>query len=170
MQNRMSSGMSRSNRVGSFDISSPGAPFEDLRRRLAAINGSASSLAHGSREIRGTWASSVNPLSSMLSQTAVAGPVERPSSPTDSVVSVANSSAPRGQRLQVGSMDGQKAAPAVGSSKANATGHLESTSRIRSDGSPERSGRSSPVSVAGTVRGAHRSRVPSMLPISTYGV
>lgn len=67
-------------------------------------------------------------------------------------------------------MDGAKAAPAVGSSKMIAVGLLEAHSKLLRDqeGSPERSGRSSPVSVAMTTR-PHRLRQPSMQPISTYG-
>ena len=45
---------------------------------------------------------------------------------------------------------------AVGSSKTNATGVLKAHSKIRSNGSPERSGRSSPMSISTT----HRPRVP----------
>ena len=93
---------------------------------------------------------------------------DRPNSPTESVFSTTNSSAPRPlQRLQVGHSTDTKAAPAVGSSKANATGVLEVTTKLRSEGSPERSGRISPASAAGTVRGQRRG---SAVPISTYGL
>lgn len=163
--------ISRMSRASSIDIGPGGAPFEDLRRRLATINASASSLSLGqqARDHRPTI-----PLQQSSSNLGGAiGPPstsDRPGSPTDSVVSTTNSSSLRPQhRLHVGSTDGQKAAPAVGSSKTNATGLLEAPSKIRSDGSPERSGRSSPQSVTGTIRGAQKHRVPPLLPISTYG-
>ena len=164
-------GTPRASRAPSIDHGAGG--FEDLRRRLATINASASSLSIGSaaREHR----NSVHQLQSASSQpvglvaTGLPPTSDRPSSPTDSVVSNTNSSSLRPlHRLQVGSTDGQKAAAAVGSSRANATGLLEAPSKIRSDGSPERSGRSSPRSMAGTTRSTHGNRVPS-LPISTYG-
>jgi hypothetical protein len=95
---------------------------------------------------------------------------DRPGSPTDSVVSGPIPPLNRAMhRFHVGSGDGQKAAPAIGSSRANATGHLEPTSKMRPEGSPERSGRTSPVSTAGTVLGQHWQR-PSLAPISTYGL
>ncbi|KAH7910911.1 hypothetical protein BJ138DRAFT_1126480 [Hygrophoropsis aurantiaca] len=158
----------RMSRASSTDHGN-GAAFEDLRRRLATINASSSSL-NATRD-RHSLRSPV-PQTAPLNTLAVmdAGHVhDRPSSPTESVVSTTNSSTLKStHRLQVGSTDGQKAAPAVGSSNANAVGLLEAPSKIRSDDSPERSGRSSPVSVAGTARGSHRPRVPSLLPISTY--
>jgi phosphoinositide-3-kinase regulatory subunit 4 len=160
-------------RTGSVDHALPGgAPFEDLRRRLATINGSTSSLK--GRERRHSLASAQT--GPGLMATAVSTlpdmptPLERPGSPTESMASASNSSAFRGlQRLSIGAGDSQKAAPAVGSSKTNVTGLLEVASKMRSESSPERSGRSSPVSVAGTVRGQTRPRVPSLAPISTYG-
>jgi phosphoinositide-3-kinase regulatory subunit 4 len=156
------------NRMITTDHATSGAPFEDLRRRLAAINASTSSLAptNNSRDPR-----SQSPMISGPPVSAGLNPVpDRPSSPTESNVSASNSSSFRAAyRLQVGSTDGQKAAPAIGSTKANATGLFEAPSKMRQDGSPEHSGRSSPISVAGTLRGAHRPRVPPMLPISTYG-
>ncbi|EKM56683.1 uncharacterized protein PHACADRAFT_183284 [Phanerochaete carnosa HHB-10118-sp] len=164
------SGTPRSNRTMSadFNLGAPGTPFEDLRRRLAIINGSTTSLSvpPTARDVRSPTAPVAESLSPTSSNTAVSDvPLERPSSPTDSVTSGANSSF-RTHRLQIGSTDGQKAPPAVGSSKANATGLLESLSKLR-DGSPERSGRSSPVSVAGTIRG-ERPRISTSVPISTY--
>ncbi|KAH8101738.1 hypothetical protein BXZ70DRAFT_970824 [Cristinia sonorae] len=167
----------RSNRTQSID---PGAgvtpaPFEDLRRRLAMINNSGTSLpiSPSTRETR----SPIPPVPELMSQLAlpeaavsdVPHPIERPSSPSESLFSVANSSTFKGatQFLHAG-VDGQKAAPAVGSSKANATGLLEAHAKARSDDAPEGSGRSSPVSVAGTIRGAERPRVASLAPISTY--
>lgn len=66
-------------------------------------------------------------------------------------------------------MDGAKAAPAVGSSKTNAVGLLDAHSKLwDQEGSSERSGRSSPVSLATTTR-PQRSRHTPLQPISTYG-
>lgn len=167
-------GTPRSQRTMSADFGTGagGAPFEDLRRRLAIINGSSTSLTvpNAGRDIRSPTLPVTETFASSSSNTAVSDvPLERPASPTDSVTSAANS-AFRGavHRLHIGSTDGQKAAPAVGSSKANATGLLESHPKLR-DGSPERSGRSSPASAAGTIRGLERPRLSTLAPISTYG-
>ncbi|KAI0317986.1 ARM repeat-containing protein [Amylostereum chailletii] len=155
----------RGSRPPSVDYGSPGAPFEDLRRRLSAFNGSGTSLPSAAARPP-----------SVSSPRAVTAPIvgdfppvfDRPGSPSESVFSTTTSAAVRPmQRLQIGSTDSHKAAPAVGSSRANATGVLEATARMRSDGSPERSGRTSPVSVTGTIRGQQR-RPLSLLPISTY--
>ncbi|KAL1709450.1 hypothetical protein EV121DRAFT_252818 [Schizophyllum commune] len=125
------------------------APFEDLRRRLATINGSAASV--------GTPPPSSprqpNPMQSLapfLPSPASPSPApRRPDSPTESIVSTTNSSAFRPpSRLQVGSMDTHKAAPLIGSSRANATGVLEAHATMR-EISPSRSGRSSPTSMHG---------------------
>ena len=172
-----SPGTPRTQRTLSIDYgpsSSTGAPFEDLRRRLALINGSGTSLpVPGSREPRSPVP---HPLS--VDTTAVALPpppaelpqtVERPGSPAESTISTANSSAFRAMhRFPIGGGDGQKAAPAVASSKASAIGVLEAHAQILSDGSQSPSGRTSPVSVAGTVRGQEKPRVPSIVPISSY--
>ncbi|KAI1792388.1 hypothetical protein LXA43DRAFT_1132877 [Ganoderma leucocontextum] len=171
-----SPGTPRTHRTLSIDHgpSSAGAPFEDLRRRLALINGSHSSLTvPGSREPRSpvphplsidTAAAAAAQVQPDLPQT-----IERPGSPAESTVSTTNSSALRAKnRFPIGG-DGQKAAPAIGSSKASATGLLEAHAQILSEGSQSPSGRSSPVSVAGTVRGQERpSRLPSVAPISSY--
>ncbi|KAJ7672606.1 hypothetical protein DFH06DRAFT_96923 [Mycena polygramma] len=151
-------------------VSSADAPFEDLRRRLATINGSSSSLAlphTPPREPRNTLSPIV--ATQGLPAVGLTSPIERPGSPTDSVVSTTNSTTFRPlSRMQFGAPDSQKAAPAVGSSKTNAVGVLDARSKLRSDGSPERSGRSSPMSMSTTIRGPFRPRVPSLLPISTY--
>ncbi|KAJ7855120.1 hypothetical protein B0H14DRAFT_2754859 [Mycena olivaceomarginata] len=149
-----------------------GAPFEDLRRRLATINGSSSSI-HLSHTPPREPRSALSPIAATslppFNNAGVSSPIERPVSPTESVVSTANSTTFRPlSRTQFGGVDGQKAAPAVGSSKTNAVGHLDARSKLRSDGSPERSGRSSPMSMSTTIRGPFRQRVPSLLPISTY--
>ncbi|KAF7343436.1 hypothetical protein MVEN_01776300 [Mycena venus] len=162
--------MGRMSSAASVDHS--GAPFEDLRRRLATINGSSSSihLSHTPpREPRSALSPIVASPSLGVGNAGVSSPVERPVSPTESVISTANSTTFRPlSRMQFGGADSQKAAPAVGSSKTNAVGHLDARYHIRSDGSPERSGRSSPMSMSTTIRGPLRSRIPSLLPISTY--
>lgn len=165
----------RSHRTMSADFSTNagGAPFEDLRRRLAIIGGSNTSLSvpSSTRDPKSPTLPVFDTFASSSSNTAVSDvPLDRPASPTESVASAANSSF-RGavHRLHIGSTDGQKALPAVGSSKANATGLLESHPKIR-EGSPDRSGRSSPVSIAGTIRGLERPRISTLVPISTYGI
>ncbi|KAF8892835.1 hypothetical protein CPB84DRAFT_1837361 [Gymnopilus junonius] len=196
-----------------------GAPFEDLRRRLATINASASSLSvtniprdsrdPGPPTSRGIVPSSSSPIAnSSVTSLALAPPSpslgaspqldrdrdrDRPGSPTDSVVSGTNSVSFRptatfsggggggsgggGSRLlQVGNTttdgQGQKAAPAVGSSKTNATGVLEAHFSF-SRGSPDDSGtgtggtgtgRTSPMWACGM----KQPRGPSSLAISTY--
>jgi phosphoinositide-3-kinase, regulatory subunit 4 len=166
-------------RRNSIDPGSPaaGAPFEDLRRRLATINGSAPSVSAAPRTPVQRPASLASPSPSALPPATpdvpdFTPPLERPGSPTESVVSTANSSAFRAMhRLQVGTAEASKAAPAVGSSKANATGLFEHATTIRSESSPERSGIASPRSVTDTFRnpGISRPRVLSLAPVSTYG-
>lgn len=150
-------------------------PFDDLRRRLAVMNGSSSSLSHlGDRERRCS-VSSARP--SMLVSPVVPDPPfsldPRPPSPTDSVVSsTVDGSALRPKALlHVGSTDNQKAPAAVGSVKANATGVLEAPIVPRLGGDEMiNSGRSSPVSNAGTLRADHRSSMHSTRPYSlTFG-
>jgi phosphoinositide-3-kinase regulatory subunit 4 len=153
----------RGSQPPSVDHGSTGAPFEDLRRRLSAFNGSGTSLQSPVPRPSSLMSTPVSPRPPVSSNDLPAV-FDRPNSPSESVLSTTTSARPV-QRLQIGSTD-TKAAPAIGSSRANATGVLEATSKMRSDGSPERSGRTSPVSVADTVRGQRR---PSVLPISTYG-
>jgi phosphoinositide-3-kinase regulatory subunit 4 len=171
-------GTPRSQRAHSIDIGpSGGAPFDDLRRRLATINGSANSLVMPppnpvTRDPRPmpSIPSQLNKVPIMSPEVAVLQ--QRPGSPTESVISTSGSAVLRttARGLHMGSFD-QKAAPAVGSSKMNATGLLEPASKMRSEGSPERSGRSSPTSGGGTLRGVPppRPRSLSLLPISSYG-
>ena len=183
-----------------------GTPFEDLRRRLATMNGSASSLATAHRIIP-TSKDTKNtippvpaphtplisavpsmPLPSLsVSSVAIPHPglpgtvtpstastIDRPGSPAESLVSTVNSTSFRPlSRMQLsGSVipEWAKAAPAVGSSKTNAVGLLEAHSKYLRDteGSPEKSFGSLPVSAATAMR-PHRSRQPSVQPISTYG-
>ncbi|OAX43719.1 ARM repeat-containing protein [Rhizopogon vinicolor AM-OR11-026] len=167
-------GTPRMSRASSVDRGATNPTLEDLKRRLAAINSSSSSLnlTAAARERQAVQSPSILP--STTQPATLAPPAQplvhdRPSSPTDSVVSTTNSSTLRTvHRLQIGSTDGQKAAPAIGSSNANAVGLLEAPSKMRSEGSPERSGRSSPISMAGTAKGVNRPRMSSMIPISTY--
>lgn len=70
--------------------------------------------------------------------------------------------------MQIGGTDGQKAAPAVGSFKTNISGVLEAHSKLFPDGSPVPSGRTSPLSVAGTSRGT-QPRLPPLLPTGNHG-
>ncbi|OCH92765.1 hypothetical protein OBBRIDRAFT_886008 [Obba rivulosa] len=164
-------GTPRSARTFSLDHGVSGAPFEDLRRRLAVINGSATSLgAPGHRDVRGAAVPMLEvPYSPAAGPPELPQAVERPPSPTESITSTTNSAFRGMHRLQIGSLDSQKAAPAIGSSKANATGLLEAHTRILADGSSERSGRSTPISPSGTIRGQDRLRPSSSLtPISTY--
>ncbi|KAI1788273.1 hypothetical protein LXA43DRAFT_1025990 [Ganoderma leucocontextum] len=158
-----SPGTPRTHRTLSIDQepSSAGAPFENLRRRLALINGSHNSLTvPGSREPRSpvphplsidTAAAAAAQVQPDLPQT-----IERPGSPAESTVSTTNSSALRAMhRFPIGG--------------DCATGLLEAHAQILSEGSQSPSGRSSPVSVAGTVSGQERpSRLPSVAPISSY--
>ncbi|KAF8579068.1 ARM repeat-containing protein [Ramaria rubella] len=144
--------------------------FDDLRRRLAVINGSSSSLSHLDREPRAS-SSSARPTSAVASTgpDSLATRELRPPSPTDSVVSSAvdgSSLRPRAL-LQVGGPDGPKAPAAVGSIKANAIGLLEAPAVPRlGDDELVVSGRSSPVSNAGTLRAERRSSLQSGRPFS----
>ncbi|KAL1745959.1 hypothetical protein HDZ31DRAFT_81556 [Schizophyllum fasciatum] len=150
------------------NLESP-APFEDLRRRLATINGSAASL--------GTPPPSSprqpNPIQALApfspSPSSPSPAPRRPDSPTESIVSTTNSSAFRPpSRLQVGSMDTHKAAPLIGSSRANATGVLLEAHSSMGDASPSRSGRSSPTSMhEGLV--AQRQNVPGLQHLRSFG-
>ena len=164
---------SRLHKVSMTESSSTGAPFEDLRRRLATINGSTSSVGvvHTiPRDLRNASSPMTSSSTTSLLATPTPPTPERPESPTESIVSTTNSVSFRpSSRLHVGSTDGQKAAPAVGSSKTNAIGLLDAHSKMRPDGSPDESGRSSPMSMSTTLRGPRITRPPSLLAISTYG-
>lgn len=163
-------------RSSTGEVSSTGAPFEDLRRRLVTLNGSNPSVgSHGnkSRDIRHALSpvagSSTTSLSAGQSP-SISDKPDRPASPTESIVSTTNSVSLRpASRLHVGSTDGQKAAPAVGSSKTNVTGLLDAHFMLKSEGSPDESGRSSPISMSTTLRAGRLARPPSSLAISTYG-
>ena len=128
------------------------------------LNGSTSSVSMAShilRNLRSTLSPIANPSATFLLPISTPSILERPWSPTESIVSTANSVSLRpSSRLHVGSTDGQKAAPAMGSSKMNAIGLLEAHSKMRHDGSPDESGRSSPMSTSTTLRGP---RIPHYL-------
>ena len=156
------------------------APFEDLRRRLATINGSGSSLSahHMPKSSASPGSGVISPSPSATasnnkpSSPPAASAPERPSSPTESIISTANSVSFRPlSKMPIGSsFEGQKAAPAVGSSKMTVAGVLEPHSKLRLEGvgSTEVSGRSSPLSsLQSTIKGG---RPPlSINAISTYG-
>ena len=162
----------RSSISGTTDLAP--AAYEELRRKLVNLNQSVTSLnAVGSpRDKNATSPSAPVPSTSQPTSLAPPNPppaLDRPSSPTDSIVSTANSSVLRvPHRLQIGSTDGQKAAPAIGSSNTNAVGVLEPP-RIRADVSPEISGRNTPVSTVGMMKHFHRPRVSSLPPMATRG-
>lgn len=163
-------GSPRASRAVSMDHTST-APFEDLRRRLAAnANGSSSTLnlASVARDFRSPLSTqgATSPQSEVAS---LATASDRPDSPSESAVSTSHSLVRNSHRLQVGSVDGHKAAPAVGSSKLNAVGLVEASSRIRLDASPERSGRSTPLSVTGTARHP-RYKLSSRSPLPVDGM
>jgi len=173
--NRITSASADHNSAGT----TTGTPFEDLRRRLATINGSVSSVgaspplpprsASVSRAVAPVSSSHHDSISNLpIPSTSI---LDRPGSPADSVGSTTNSATFRPLSMLQGGSDGQKAAPAVGSSKANATGLLEAHSKLRSaEDSPDLSGRSSPMSMSTTLRGSERQRMPPALSISTYGM
>ncbi|KAI6038614.1 hypothetical protein EDC04DRAFT_2896147 [Pisolithus marmoratus] len=151
------------------------AAYEELRKKLSGINQSTVSLnlAAGTRDKNfvspSTAAPSTNPQPTSLAPPNPSPGHDRPSSPTDSVVSTTNSLTLRSPvRLQIGSTDGQKAAPAVGSSNTNAIGIFEAP-RMRTEASPQVSGRTTPVSAVGVSRQGHRRRASSLNPMSTYG-
>ncbi|KAJ4489999.1 hypothetical protein J3R30DRAFT_3277445 [Lentinula aciculospora] len=167
-----------SDQINSSAPSNSGAPFEDLRRRLATINGSTSSLSLAP-QAPATHRSSLplhlsHPSSSLASGAISPAMAEQPDSPTESVVSPSNNSAsfkPLSRMQFGGSVSGdgsQKAAPAIASSKTNALGLLDTHLHLQTESSPEHSGRTTPVSMSQTIRPLAQSRLPSLMPISTY--
>lgn len=85
-----SPGTPRSGRTLSMDYGTAGgAPFEDLRRRLAIINGSGTSLAQGSgRDVRSPTTSTFATMPTLPPTTSDLPPaIDRPASPNESVVS-----------------------------------------------------------------------------------
>ncbi|KLO15545.1 WD40 repeat-like protein [Schizopora paradoxa] len=120
--------------ASSFDRSSSGAPLEDLKRRLATMNGSNTSVGSGRGHTVSAAAAIQRP---PTVDQDVPNPADfRPGSPTESAVSTATSSIR--PRFSIGSVESQKAAPAVGSVRANAVGLLEAPGKIRLEVSPDR--------------------------------
>lgn len=145
-------------RVSSFD-QGPGAPFEDLRRRLATINGSSSSLNSAMPKGRTSLGIPLAPASPMPKETTNTVDL-RPGSPTESIVSTTNSVSFKPRFSLGGVIEGQKAAPAVGSVRANAMGVLEAPGRLHSDSTSDRPGWTSPLPFA-QVAGGIRSQILS---------
>lgn len=141
--------------ASSFDRGTSGAPLEDLKRRLATMNGSNSSLGSG----RGRTVSAAAAIQRPLAvEQEVPNPIDfRPGSPTESAVSTATSSIR--PRFSVGSLESQKAAPAVGSVRANAVGLLEAPGKLRLEVSPDRG--VSPSIIIGPAAQNSRNRPPS---------
>ncbi|KAG8960407.1 Serine/threonine-protein kinase [Tulasnella sp. 419] len=174
-------GTPRSSRLNSIDPSGrEGLAIEDLRRRVAMMDGSTTSLTvpsstAGSNKDVISRRESHTSLQSMLNSPATtdvssmpANPLlppsheVDPSSPSESVMSGG---------INVLRRKYQKAAPAtVGSINANVAGVLEAPKpRAMEDEVVAASGRTSPVSMAGTIRGQpHVSRKSSMQHYTTY--
>lgn len=126
---------------------------DDLRRKLTSINNGSgvSPILGADRDRR------ISSTPSTLDLPA-ASAENRPASPTESVVSstVEGSLLRQRTHLHIGSTDNQKAPAAIGSIKTNVSGVLElPITRIEDEFIL--SGRSSPVSNAGTLRADHRS-------------
>ncbi|KAH7106720.1 ARM repeat-containing protein [Auriculariales sp. MPI-PUGE-AT-0066] len=144
--------MSRLSRAGSVD-QPVGQLTEDLRRRLTQQS-SALSISTNRARMEGPPAIA-SPLSDVHSI--------RPPSPSDSVTSHDATNLLRNYRH--GSTESRKAAPAVASVRTIAIGVMESSAKLRSVDEDSASGRTSPASNAGTVRGDHRGRIPHMQPV-----
>lgn len=180
-----SQSMSRTSRRDSVDLGArDGTNFDDLRRRLTQLDGSSSSLnaSPGGFPVRpmkrrDSHSSSVHSYNPSLIPTDLASQqhaFESPHSPSESAMSAAitPSALQNKHRLHIGSTDGSKAPPAIGSIRTNATGLLEVNTKLRSvDDEHSPSGRSSPTSATGTVRGDGRPRPVSshQLFSTTYG-
>lgn len=164
-------GSPRISRAGSIEHLNQ---FDDLRRRLAVMNSSSSSLPHAPDRERHASVSSAHPstVTSPIAETPPSSVDPRPSSPTDSVVSSAVDSSSLRPRALLGSIDNHKAPAAVGSVRTNAIGLLEPPIVPRlMDDDMITSGRSSPISNAGTLRAEHRSSLHSARPYSlTFGM
>lgn len=147
-------GNARVTRLGSVEH------VDDLRRKITSINnGSVLSLQGVTDRDRRT--SVTSPVFDLPTNVE-----NRPVSPTESVVSsTVEGSVPRQRtHLHIGSTDNQKAPAAIGSIKTNVSGVLEiPITRIEDEFIL--SGRSSPISNAGTVRADHRS-VSTIRPYS----
>lgn len=166
-------GTPRISRLNSLDHTTrEGTAVEDLRRRLNQMDGSTVSLtsasvssgarAPGTRRTSMTSVSSAlpSPLPSHMPPSPFDG---TPASPSESVMSTG---------IDVLRRKHQRTATAVvGSVNANIAGVLETPKVRTAEEEALTSGRTSPVSVAGTIRGHHRpsSRISSARPTTTYG-
>ncbi|KAG8977765.1 Serine/threonine-protein kinase, partial [Tulasnella sp. 427] len=171
-------GIPRISRLNSLDpaVTRDGTAVEDLRRRLTQLDGSTASLASasvssgprgpGTRRTSMTSVSSALPSPFPTTSTAPHPPTSpfdgTPASPSESVMSTG---------IDVLRRKHQRTATAVvGSVNANIAGVLE-TPKVRTvEEEALTSGRTSPVSMAGTVRGQHRpaSRISSAKPVPTF--
>ncbi|KZS96937.1 WD40 repeat-like protein [Sistotremastrum niveocremeum HHB9708] len=139
---------------------------DDLRRQLV-MNSSTASLTQGahSKERRGSVSSTSGvSVSIPLPPSAIPGTAQDIplSSPSGSLPSNTPFSTLRGKsRLPMGLSEPHKAAAAVASSKTNAVGTMEPTAQLRA-GTPHApsSGRTSPVSNVGTLRGPESAMLP----------
>ena len=169
-------GTPRMSRLNSIDSSTKdGAAVEDLRRKLAQMDGSTSSISSQSNPVgyralgvRRESLTSASPLPSPtptdVSSHRQSFPFDtRPGSPSDSVMSAG---------IDVIRRKHQRAAvPVVGSINTNIAGVLEAPKVRTAEEEALTSGRTSPVSMAGTIRGQPRlsSRRSSAAPFTTYG-
>jgi phosphoinositide-3-kinase, regulatory subunit 4 len=149
--------------------------LDDLRKKLLAGDGSTISL-HGNVPLskdRERRESTTSVRSSAPSSTGVNVPPMTDKSPPESVTSGAEASgsafAKRRHRIQLSS-DG-KAPPLVGSIRTNVTGLLEAPSTLRpvQEDSATPSGRSSPVSQAGTLRRDRGTGLSAMSHLTAMG-
>lgn len=166
-------GTPRMSRLNSIDSSKDGAAVEDLRRKLVQLDGSTHSLnstsTGGYRSLgirRESLTSVTSPLPSPIpSETAshrLSSNLDGTGSPSESVLSGG---------IDVLRRRHQKAAvPVVGAVNTNIAGVLEAPKLRTAEEEALTSGRTSPNSVAGTVRGQHRpsSRRSSVQP-TAYG-
>ncbi|KAG8916382.1 Serine/threonine-protein kinase [Tulasnella sp. 417] len=165
-------GTPRMSRLNSLDPSTrEGTVVEDLRRRLNQMDGSTASLtsvsvSSGARA-PGTRRTSMTSVSSALPSPTPHPPPSpfdgTPASPSESVMSTG---------IDVLRRKHQRTATAVvGSVNANIAGVLETPKMRTAEEEALTSGRTSPASMAGTVRGHHRpsSRISSARPTTTYG-
>ncbi|KIO30139.1 hypothetical protein M407DRAFT_225431 [Tulasnella calospora MUT 4182] len=170
-------GTPRISRLNSLDPATrEGTVVEDLRRRFNQMDGSTVSLTSASvssgARAPGTRRTSMTSVSSALPSPLLTAPTPHappspfdgtPASPSDSVMSTG---------IDVLRRKHQRTATAVvGSVNANIAGVLETPKMRTAEEEALTSGRTSPASMAGTVRGHHRpySRISSARPTTTYG-
>ncbi|EJD52092.1 ARM repeat-containing protein [Auricularia subglabra TFB-10046 SS5] len=149
--------MSRMSRAGSIDQPA-GQVLEDLRRRLNQQAGSSMSVNTQTARIR------QDSMHSPMSHSPdVHSP--RPPSPSESITSATHDASHLMRNYRLGTLESRKAAPAIGSIRTNATGVMENSMKLRQVDEESISGRTSPASAAGTVKGDYRGRVASMQPV-----